>query len=236
MVTIQHEPDAPSHLFHLTAISENAKTGRLPVWSTSRSTCPPCCPLRGKCYGEAHPICHHFNRVSDGRTGVPLETILRQLAALSCDRSRGLDVGDLPGNAGRLDRRACLLLAAALRGVRWPWAFSHYPLTSGNLATMRAMRALGLVVNASVHNLADADRAADVGMPVACTSPRGGIPRGMRTPAGRRCVQCPASLSDGVTCATCGGRNGPLCARADRDCVVILPAHGSGAKHVEALW
>jgi hypothetical protein len=46
-----------------------------------------------------------------------------------------------------------------------------------------------------------------------------------------RFVRCPAELSDNFTCQQCGNGK-PLCARGDRDYVVVFVAHGTGAKKV----
>jgi hypothetical protein len=48
---------------------------------------------------------------------------------------------------------------------------------------------------------------------------------------GTRFVRCPAELSDNFTCNDCG--NGmPLCARPDRDYVIVFVAHGTGKAKV----
>lgn len=41
-----------------------------------------------------------------------------------------------------------------------------------------------------------------------------------------RFVRCPAEHRDEITCANCGGRKGPLCARK-RDYVVYFTPHGA---------
>jgi hypothetical protein len=44
-------------------------------------------------------------------------------------------------------------------------------------------------------------------------------------------LRCPAELSDDFNCQRCGNGR-PLCARGDRDYVVVFVAHGSGKKKV----
>ena len=46
-----------------------------------------------------------------------------------------------------------------------------------------------------------------------------------------RFVVCPATYSDDVTCEGCGG-GVPLCARPERDYVIVFPAHSSSKKLV----
>ena len=44
-------------------------------------------------------------------------------------------------------------------------------------------------------------------------------------------VRCRAEyLGDGFGCAQCGGEDGPLCARADRDYAILFTAHGASKK------
>ncbi len=46
---------------------------------------------------------------------------------------------------------------------------------------------------------------------------------------GVRVVRCPAEYLD-IGCKNCGGKDGPLCARLNRDFVIGFTAHGSGKK------
>jgi hypothetical protein len=48
---------------------------------------------------------------------------------------------------------------------------------------------------------------------------------------GVRFLRCPAELADNFTCHQCGNGD-PLCARGDRDYVVVFVAHGPSAKRV----
>lgn len=48
---------------------------------------------------------------------------------------------------------------------------------------------------------------------------------------GVRFARCPAELADNFTCQQCGNGD-PLCARGDRDYVIVFVAHGTGAKRV----
>lgn len=50
---------------------------------------------------------------------------------------------------------------------------------------------------------------------------------------GVRFARCPAELSESFTCNDCGGDK-PLCARGDRDYVIVFVGHGTGAKLVGA--
>ena len=45
-----------------------------------------------------------------------------------------------------------------------------------------------------------------------------------------RIVRCPAEYNDDVTCRNCGGKDGPLCARLNRDFIIGFTAHGASKK------
>jgi len=60
-------------------------------------------------------------------------------------------------------------------------------------------------------------------LPVGATKP-------VRTPEGRLVIVCPASVGN-TDCLNCG-----ICQQRDRACIVGFPAHGSGAKRVEAIF
>lgn len=104
------------------------------------------------------------------------------------------------------------------------WTYSHFP------ADLLPVPAPGeTVINASCDSMADAVAAVNKGRPAVVAAPAGTV--WPATHEGVRFVQCPAELSEGFTCAQCGGGR-PLCARGDRDYVVVFVAHGSGARLV----
>ena len=104
------------------------------------------------------------------------------------------------------------------------WTYSHFP------AALLPVPATGeTVINASCDTMADALAAVAIGRPAVVAAPAGTVWPATRE--GVRFVQCPAELSEGFTCAQCGGGR-PLCARGDRDFVVVFVAHGSGARLV----
>ena len=82
-------------------------------------------------------------------------------------------------------------------------------------------------------------------IPQAVAAVRAGHPATVAAPAGTvwpyvfdgvQFVQCPEQLSSegsGFTCASCGNGR-PLCARGDRDYVIVFVAHGSQARKVAA--
>lgn len=104
------------------------------------------------------------------------------------------------------------------------WTYSHFPAKDLPVAKPGQT-----VINASCDTMAEAVDAVALGRPAVVAAPLG-----TQWPVvheGVRFVQCPAELADNFTCAQCGG-GVPLCARADRDYVIVFVAHGTGAKKV----
>ena len=106
------------------------------------------------------------------------------------------------------------------------WTYSHFA------AQLLPVPAPGeTVVNASCDTMADAVAAVRLGRPAVVAAPAGTV--WPHTHEGVLFAQCPAELSDDFDCARCGNGR-PLCARGDRDYVIVFVAHGSGAALVGA--
>jgi hypothetical protein len=120
------------------------------------------------------------------------------------------------------DYLQALRFAVPRRGIAW--TYSHFP------AHMLPAPAAGeTVINASADSIDAAVAATAIGRPATLAAPAG--TEWPQKHQGVRFVRCPAETVDHVTCATCGGDR-PLCARGDRDYVVVFVAHGAGAKRV----
>jgi len=70
-----------------------------------------------------------------------------------------------------------------------------------------------------------------IGRPAVVAAPAGTEWAGGVEYKGVRFVRCPAELAEGFTCQQCGGGR-PLCARSDRDYVIVFVAHGPMAAKV----
>ena len=116
-----------------------------------------------------------------------------------------------------------LLKAVPRRGVAW--TYSHFPADKIPKAKKGET-----VINASCDNIHEAvDAVKRLKRPAVLAAPSGTIwPQNIN---GVRFHRCPAELADNFTCAQCGNGS-PLCARRDRQDVVVFVAHGSGAKKV----
>ena len=106
------------------------------------------------------------------------------------------------------------------------WIYSHFAAEA--LPTPKPGKT---VFNVSCDTMAEAVRAVELGRPAVYAAPKSEADIFPLVHRGVRFAQCPADLSDTFTCDQCGGGK-PLCARGDRDYVVVFVAHGSGAKKV----
>ena len=143
----------------------------------------------------------------------------------TCPKSCGLNPEPRTG-ADDIDRDYlnALLKAVPRNGVAW--TYSHFPARDIPIAGPGQT-----VINASCDDMDSAVDAVQAGRPAVVAAPLGTDWSGGHEYRGTKFIQCPAELSEGFTCMQCGGGK-PLCARADRDYVVVFVAHGTGAKKV----
>ena len=84
---------------HFIPVSQNAKTGPIPVSITERASCWPGCALyENGCYAETGALAMHWRRVSNGLAGGSWAEFCARIAALKPGRLwRYAQAGDLPG-------------------------------------------------------------------------------------------------------------------------------------------
>lgn len=117
---------------------------------------------------------------------------------------------------------AALIDAVPRNGVAW--TYSHFP------ADKLPLPAAGkTVINASCDTASEAVRAFSLGRPAVYAAPLDS--QWPQRIAGVNFARCPAELSDNFTCQQCGNGS-PLCARPERDYVIVFVAHGTGKKRV----
>lgn len=217
---------------HLTLKSANAKTGPIPVSTTSALSCSDTCPFKDNgCYAESGPLALHWRAVTAGERGLTWPEFCDEISRLPDGQLwRHNQAGDLPGLGDYINPAAMQLLIDANKGRRG-FTYTHKPATPENLEIIRAANVAGFTVNLSANNLAHADTLADTGAgPVVTVLPIN-APAKMTTPAGRPVITCPAQTRDDVSCADC-----QLCARADRPTIIGFLAHGTGAKKAEKIY
>lgn len=215
----------------LTLKSRNAKTGPIPVSTTTRKTCPDACAFKANgCYADGGPLRIQWDKVTREEAGYSWSDFLAQVRALPSDILwRHNQAGDLPGIGDAIDGKAMYDLVVANTGKRG-FTYTHKPMSSiANREAIAHANASGFTVNLSANNLEHADELADLGIGPVVTVLPSDQKENLTTPRGRKVVVCPATIRDDVSCMTCG-----LCARL-RDAIVGFPAHGNGAKKANAI-
>jgi hypothetical protein len=223
-----------SYQVALTQKSGNAKTGPIPVSTTTFNTCPDSCPFRKHgCYADSGPLNLHWKAVTEERRGVAWEIFTKQISLLPEGTFwRHNQAGDLPGNRITIDQKALQQLVDANKG-KMGFTYTHYDVIA-NGANREAVKGAceeGFVVNLSGNNLSHADKLKALGIaPVTVVLPSTVEGKAeITTPAGNKVVVCPATYKDDVSCDTCR-----LCARK-RDVIVGFPAHGTTKKKADVV-
>ena len=218
---------------HLTSKSANAKTGPIPVSTTTAQSCPTVCPFNnsnaGGCYAASGPLALHWRAITDNKRGTEWPEFCDSIAALPAGQLwRHNQAGDLPGNGQTIDGALLGDLVRANMGKRG-FTYTHYDALQGdNAQYIRGCNDHGFTVNLSANNATHADQLAALNIaPIVVVLPADQT-ENTATPDGRKIVVCPAAIRDGISCATC-----QLCARVDRSVIIGFPAHGTGKKRAE---
>lgn len=208
----------------LTLKSGNAKTGPIPVSTTTKATCPPTCGVKDICYADSGPLAIHWNKVTDGSRGMDWDAFCSAIEALPQGQVwRHNQAGDLPGDGKTIDTKALRQLTKANKGKRG-FTYTHYPLDLHNLASITEANKDGLTINLSCEDEKTAAFLAAGPLPAVCVVPYDEI-RKVWVTDGVTFVTCPATYKDDVNCMTC-----KLCAVKDRKSVITFPAHGRSKK------
>jgi len=218
---------------HLTLKSSNAKTGPIPVSTTSALSCPEVCPFKhAGCYADGGPLAIHWRAVTENRRGGDWRAFCATIETLPDGQLwRHNQAGDLPmrGDTQTIDTAKVRKLIAANRGKRG-FTYTHHDMTKrANRAIVAECNTAEFTVNLSANNLQHADTlsALNIG-PVVVVLPIDQTAN-TTTPAGRKVVVCPATQRDDVTCESC-----QLCQR-QRSVIVGFPAHGASARKASVI-
>lgn len=222
--------------YHLTMKSSNAKTGPIPVSTSTAATCPDACPFKrdttvNGCYADGGPLGMHWAKVTEGKRGTDWEAFLSAVRGIDSGALwRHNQAGDLPGINDALDVGALAQLVDAAHGTRG-FTYTHKPLGSSvERDAIRASNDAGFTINLSANNLrhADALLALNIG-PVAVVLPSDQT-ENCTTPNGAKVIVCPATQRDDVTCLDC-----QACANPKRTVVIGFPAHGASHKRATII-
>ena len=211
--------------FNFVMVSGNAKTGPMPVTSTSKDSCPDSCPLKNNgCYASAGRLNILWTRLND--RGLTFRQLIKSIASIPLGRIwRHNQAGDLPGKNERIDAGALRAIVDANRGRRG-FTYTHKPMTRENRRLVKEANAGGFTINLSADNLEEADALASLNVAPVVTVLNSDARENLATPAGRKVVICPA-YTHNVQCVDCG-----LCQHAKRSVIVGFPAHGPSFKRV----
>lgn len=214
--------------YHLTVKSLNAKTGPIPVSTTSSNSCPPDCAFKGNgCYAEHGNLLLHWKAVDRGERGGSLEQFCEQIAALPQGTLwRYAQAGDLPSDGGEVDVPSLRKIVQANTGKRG-FGYTHYRGEAAYAAVREANDA-GFTINLSANNLTEVDELAATGLPLVVTLPHDGAD--CKTEHGHKVKVCPVQRSEGMTCQSCR-----WCSKKDRGFVVGFLAHGIRKKNVTVI-
>jgi hypothetical protein len=143
----------------------------------------------------------------------------------TCPKSCGLHPAADQG-AARIDKAYLAALLDAVPPGGQAWTYSHFAPE-----LLPKPQQGKTVINASCDTPDQAVYAWGLGLPVTVTAPQGADLARPVTYKGVRFVQCPEQSGHVESCAKCGNGR-PLCARSERDYVIVFAAHGTGARRV----
>src|ERR1700680_3956627 len=152
-----------------TPVSQNAKTGPIPVTITEKASCWTGCALYGQgCYAFYGALGHFWSGVSQGTRGGSWDELCAKVAALPKRALwRYAQAGDLPVADDTIDAEPLWQLVIANRGKR-VIAFTHKPVlpdtatAARNRCVIAVANTAGFTINLSANNPAEADALADL--------------------------------------------------------------------------
>ncbi len=218
-------------MFHMTRKSSNKKTGRIPVTTSGKQTCPDTCPLKDSgCYAKYSHLGIHWDKVTAGERGTDWAGLCDAVEQLPAGQLwRHNQAGDLPHRNGLIDHMALGYLIKANKGKRG-FTYTHHKPRSHNVNLIRYTNDVtDFTINMSADNLDMADEYQRNGLPTVVILPAD-APKVTTTPQRNKVVRCPANPDRGITCESCG-----LCAKSKRDYIIGFPAHGTGKAKTEAV-
>jgi hypothetical protein len=143
----------------------------------------------------------------------------------TCPKTCGLHPKSETGTE-QIDQEYLAAISDAVPRNGKAWTYSHFA------ASALPVPGPGkTVINASCDTVAEALAAVAAGRPAVMAAPKDTTDQWPQVVEGVRFARCPAELADNFTCQQCGNGD-PLCARGDRDYVIVFVAHGTGAKRV----
>lgn len=218
--------------FHLTLKSSNAKTGDMPVSTSSAKTCPNSCPFKNNgCYASSgFHLRMHWDKVTNGQRGNNYHTFLDQIKNLPENTLwRHNQAGDLyrPGSIkGRLMLQELTNANSGKRG----YTYTHHKLTKNTVESLLEANKNGFTVNVSCETTRKADSAIKKGLPAVLVVKSKESRTNWKTSGGNKVVVCPAQRMDNMTCKKC-----KLCQNRPNNLIVAFKSHGTSKNTIDSI-
>ena len=113
---------------HITRLSSNAKTGKMPVTTSEESTCPTTCPFYGgSCYAKSgFHLRQHWQKVSNKERGTDWQALTDFVKGLKPNQIwRHNQAGDMPHFEGHIRLDLLKDLVQANKGRRG-YTYTHH--------------------------------------------------------------------------------------------------------------
>jgi hypothetical protein len=207
--------------FHLTLKSANAKTGPIPVSTTSADSCPDSCGMFKACYAKKGPLMMHWKKVSTYVRGMDFHAFVDAIRKLPDNQLwRHNQAGDLVGINNQISIAYLRVLVGANRGKRG-FTYTHKPMSyPGNIEAIQYANNHGFTVNLSADNADHADSLKALNIAPVVVVLEKTAAKVTYTPAGNKVVVCPAQNTNKINCSTCG-----LCQLAERPYIIGFRKH-----------
>jgi len=227
--------------YSFTLKSSNNKTGKIPVTTSPKQTCPSTCPHKETtCYAGLGPLGIHWSKLSKGERGISYSKLLAEVNALPKGTLwRHNQAGDLVPDPDRpyLIHGVSLYDMMDANTGKKGFTYTHYKMfyhndkgkeinSYHNQEWVQASNEEGFTINLSADTFNEADKYMKLGIaPVVVTLPWDWDISPYKTASNNTVIVCPAVYQDDVTCETC-----KLCQVGTRKTIVGFPAHGSRKK------
>jgi hypothetical protein len=227
---------------HISPKSGNAKTGPIPVTTTSSNSCPDTCPLNKKsggagCYAGLGHTGMHWRKVDDGDRGgdwAELVSFVRELPKGQIWRHN--QAGDIPHHKGTIDTGMLSpLVKANNKAGAMGFTYTHHDMRiPSNVMAVETANRAGFTVNVSTNTVREAwtMRHTNPRLPLVTIVPTDFWDDGKNWADvdGMHVARCPAEYVEGLNCATC-----KACAKSERASVIAFTAHGVQKKKVSII-
>ena len=206
-----------------TRISQNRKTGFIPVTTSEESTCPSSCPLKEKniCYAKKGSIRLIWKEVKKGKSerwnkpfNNDYDSLLKEIKRLPPGQLwRHNQAGDLAhtGDNESIDFDKLKQLVKANKGKNG-FTYTHKTQLEENFKKIKYANDKGFTINLSANDLQHADELKKHNLPIATIV---GTKPVKQTPKGHKIRMCPNQVNELVTCSVC-----LMCSKSKRDYIV----------------